>query len=104
MLNLREMDNEELLYRKIEKYLTEFIKESHPHIIEIVFEKDAPTLSNSPMNLICYMDPLLCGPFENHQFQLRLRYRLKSMVRNYFGIDIFEVYKKFKLDEDGTYC
>jgi hypothetical protein len=97
------MNNQEILYEKVGRYLTEHIKESHPHIIEIVFEKDAPTLSNSPMNLICYMDPLLCGPFENHQFQLRLRYRLKSMVRNYFNIDVFEVYQKFILG-DGTYC
>ena len=97
------MSNQEILYEKVGRYLTEYVKAANPHIIEIVFEKDAPTLSNSPMNLICYMDPLLCGAYENHQFQLRLRYRLKSMTRGYFGIDIFEVYQKFILD-DGTYC
>lgn len=97
------MSNQEILYKKVGKYLTEYLKEQYPHIIDIGFEKDAPTLSNSPMNLICYMDPLLCGAFENHQFQLRIRYRLKSMVRNYFNIDVFEVYQKFILD-DGTYC
>ena len=98
------MNNQEILYEKVGRYLTEYVKDANPHIIEIVFEKDAPTLSNSPMNLICYMDPLLCGPFENHQFQLRLRYRLKSMTRGYFGIEVFEVYKRFILDDDGTYC
>ena len=39
----------------------------------------------------------------SHQDYSFGRYRLKSMVKNYFNIDVFEVYQKFILD-DGTYC
>lgn len=86
------MNDEELLYRKIEKYLTEHYRESMPYIVKIVLEPDV-TYANfwTPTVIRCHVNPNLCGVYERHLFHY-FRLQLKSMVRNFFGVEIFEVY------------
>jgi hypothetical protein len=92
------MNNQELLYKKVGKYLTDYIKDIRPHIIEVILEEDGP-INNywTPMNLICYMDPDLYGVLENRDFHLVDRFDLKRITKNIFNIEVFEVYRKFML-------
>ena len=87
------MNDEELLYGKIEKYLMEHYRESIPYIVKIVLEPNV-TYANfwTPTVIRCHVDPNLCGEYQRHHFSLYFRFQLKRLVRDFFNVEIFEVY------------
>ena len=90
------MNDEELLYGKIEKYLTEYYRESKPYIVKIVLEPDDAYAKfvTTPTVIRCYIDTNLCGEYERHHFSLYFRFQLKRLVKDFFGVEIFEVYQQ----------
>ena len=89
------MNDEELLYGKIEKYLTEYYRESKPYIVKIVLEPDVTHAKFwTPTVIRCHIDPNLFGEYDQHYFSLYFRFQLKRLVKDFFGVEIFEVYQQ----------
>ena len=89
------MNDEELLYGKIEKYLTEYYRESKPYIVKIVLEPDDAYAKfvTTPTVIRCHIDTNLCSEYDRHHFSLYFRFQLKRMVKYVFNVEIFEVYQ-----------